>query len=355
MKLEEKIIARASKLGIPVFSTFELTPLCNLACEMCFISMSMKDIQKQNGVKSLAFWLQQARELREMGSLFLLLTGGEPFLYPEFNELYIALKNMGFIITINSNGTCFTNEQIEILTEYRPRCINITLYGSSDETYRKNCHNAHGYTQCIENIKKLKAYNLNIKLNYSVTELNVNDFEEIVKISEELNIPLETNSYMFPFTRSVRGKIINDVRLSAACGGKINALTKLPEKKDKYKAYRSMLLNKIEREAMSMHTISLSCHAGSSSLWINWQGIMTPCVMMEVPSIDLQKQSIKEGWEKLKQECKTLTEFTDCIGCKLRPLCQVCYASAYLEKKYHGNLSYLCHFAQAEYETLKEM
>ncbi len=355
MNLEEKIVAKASERGIPIFSTFELTPLCNLACEMCFIRMSAKEIQEHNGIKPLNFWLHQAEELREMGSLLLLLTGGEPFLYPEFNQLYIELKKLGFIITINSNGTCITNEQIEILAKYRPRCINITLYGTSDVTYNKNCHNSHGYTQCIENIKKLQAHNLDIKLNYSATKQNVNEFEGIIKISEELNIPLETNSYMFPFTRSVRKKDINDARLSAECGGKINALTKIPEKKGKYKIYRSTLLNKIEKGPISMHTISLSCHAGNSSLWINWQGIMTPCVMMEEPSINLEKQSIKEGWEELKQQCKALTEFTDCIGCKLRPVCQVCYASAYLEKKYHGDLSYLCHFAQAEYETLKKI
>ena len=47
-------------------------------------------------------FMQLAKDAKEQGMLFLLLTGGEPFLYPEFKELYQELSAMGFVISINS-------------------------------------------------------------------------------------------------------------------------------------------------------------------------------------------------------------------------------------------------------------
>ena len=48
---------------------------------------------------SLEQWLKIAREAKDAGMLFLLITGGEPFLWPQFWELYEALSEMGFLIT----------------------------------------------------------------------------------------------------------------------------------------------------------------------------------------------------------------------------------------------------------------
>ena len=53
-------------------------------------------MESQGRLKTAAEWLKLAQEAKEAGMLFLLLTGGEPFLYPEFWELYGELKEMGF-------------------------------------------------------------------------------------------------------------------------------------------------------------------------------------------------------------------------------------------------------------------
>lgn len=46
-----------------------------------------------------------AEQAKAKGLLFLLLTGGEPFLYPEFRTLYARLKAMGLIVSVNTNST----------------------------------------------------------------------------------------------------------------------------------------------------------------------------------------------------------------------------------------------------------
>ena len=50
-------------------------------------------------------WIHLGQKARDAGMLYLLLTGGEPLLWPDFWELYDALYEMGLLIGINTNGS----------------------------------------------------------------------------------------------------------------------------------------------------------------------------------------------------------------------------------------------------------
>ena len=181
-KVEKRLVAKATAAHIPITASFELTPCCNLQCDMCFISMKQADMMAQGGLKDLDFWLRVAGELKEMGTLFILLTGGEPLLYPHFKELYRELRRMGFILTLNTNGTCIDEETVRLFHESRPRRVNVTLYGASRETYEKLCHHASGFDRCMNGLALLKEYDIDTKLNVSVVKENLEDFEKILEI-----------------------------------------------------------------------------------------------------------------------------------------------------------------------------
>lgn len=132
--VEKRLVDKATQLRIPISASFELTPLCNLSCDMCYVRMNARELSMHGNVRSIDEWIQTAEELKAMGTLFILLTGGEPLLYPQFNELYLALREMGFIITINTNATLITEEVAELFSRVKPRRLNVSLYGGSNET-----------------------------------------------------------------------------------------------------------------------------------------------------------------------------------------------------------------------------
>ena len=68
--------------------------------------------------------------MQKAGTVFLLLTGGEPLLFPDFKTLYRRLRNLGMILTINTNGTLLDEAWADFFATYPPRRINITLYGA---------------------------------------------------------------------------------------------------------------------------------------------------------------------------------------------------------------------------------
>ena len=163
--VERALVNKANQNHVPITANFELTPTCTLNCDMCFIHTERNVVERHGGLLPLQQWLDWAEQLQDMGTLFILLTGGEPMLYPHFKELYTRLREMGFILTLNTNGTLIDNEMVRILQTHKPRRINVTLYGSSRETYGRLCHNPQGYTLCVEALKRLKKAGIDVKLN----------------------------------------------------------------------------------------------------------------------------------------------------------------------------------------------
>ena len=346
-KLEERLVISATRKRIPLGGSFELLPLCNMDCRMCFLRLSPKEMRAQGRISTADEWLALAREAKEAGMLFLLLTGGEPFLYPEFARLYRGLAEMGLFLTLNTNGTLITEEYADLLAEHLPRRVNITLYGSSDEIYGRLCRNPRGFTQVMRAIHLLQERHVPVKLNGSLTPDNWEDLEKIQQIAHELDIPLEVDSYMFPSSRKGVCKFDEKARLTPekAAEGYVKI------RRDELSAEDFRELAKAMAECYDKEVDfpgecdpePLPCRAGLSSFWINWKGMMTPCVFMDQPEIPVFECGFAKAWESVKQERDKLFLPSDCTKCGKRAFCTVCGACAYTET---GNVQkrpdYMC-------------
>ena len=72
---EAFLLRRAAKTGVPITGSFELTPLCNLNCKMCYVRMNRTEQEKISRLQTAEEWTALAEKLRGAGTLFLLLTG----------------------------------------------------------------------------------------------------------------------------------------------------------------------------------------------------------------------------------------------------------------------------------------
>ena len=167
-KVTEYLHMKAAARRIPLHAAFELTPVCNMACRMCYVRMDRKTQESIAPLRTAKEWLALAEEAREHGLLYILLTGGEPFTHPEFREILAGLHRMGFIVSINTNGTLIDERTVEWLKETPPSRFNITLYGASDETYGRLCFKPDGFTRVTHGIQLLKEAGMVVKINVSL-------------------------------------------------------------------------------------------------------------------------------------------------------------------------------------------
>ena len=138
--MEKAMLQHAFAAQSPINGTLELLPLCNMNCDMCYIRLDRAQVKAGGGLHTADEWISLGQEMAKAGVLFLLLTGGEPLLFPDFRKLYTELKKMGIILTINTNGTLLDEDWADFFAAHKPRRINITLYGATDDAYEKLCH-----------------------------------------------------------------------------------------------------------------------------------------------------------------------------------------------------------------------
>lgn len=350
---EEYLVQKAMVKGVPITIAFELTPYCNMNCNMCFIRNTYQGIRSQGGLLPLDTWKDIALKLKAQGTLFILLTGGEPLTYPHFKELYLFLRNEGFIITINTNGTLINDEIISLFAANKPRRVNLTIYGSSNETYHKLCHNPNGYNLAISALKRLQENGISTKINVTITKDNKNDFDDLLRLSTEFDMPIMSTSHLYPFGRFGKSYLpILDSRVSPKEAALLEWQIKAHEKHISQKEFYTSLCSLKENSKPNPNALCVECKAGKSSAWVNWRGYLTPCIFMETPSADIKTEEVKEAWNYIKDSTCKLEPIQDCKGCTKRDFCNVCYASAKLEKEATDGLDYLCKMAEEKIHIL---
>ena len=199
--MEKRLIQKAYIKQAPINGSLELLPLCNMNCDMCYVRLSKAEMEQKGRLRTKEEWISLAHQMKDAGTLFLLLTGGEPLLFPEFKELYKELQNMGMILTINSNGTLINEEWADFFAKYKPRRINITLYGADDQAYGKLCHYPAGFQKTVNAIRMLRDREIDVKINGSITSKNEEDIKKILDIAKQYDAAVNLDTYMYPASR----------------------------------------------------------------------------------------------------------------------------------------------------------
>ena len=272
---EKSLIAKAARTHTPINGSLELLPLCNMNCEMCYVRLSRSELERKGRLRSAAEWISLVRQMQKAGTLFLLLTGGEPLLFPDFKTLYLELRNMGMILTINTNGTLIDEAWADFFAANPPRRINITLYGTSKDTYRDLCHYEAGFEKVLHGIRLLRERNIDVKINGSLVRSNDGDVDSLVSLAHLLDAPINIDTYMYPATRERSRPFSEQARLlpEDAAKGKIQFEKASLDPESYLQLARTTLSRVAETPDLPDETFQIMrCQAGRTSFTVNWQG-----------------------------------------------------------------------------------
>lgn len=351
----EYLHAKAARLGIPLSGTFELTPCCNMDCKMCYVRLSKQQQQDIAPLRTTREWLELGRKARDAGLLYLLLTGGEPFLRPDFQDIFQGLHRLGILLSINTNATLIDEKTIEWLKETPPSRVNITLYGTSDETYARLCGNPKGYTQVVKAIHLLKEAGISIRINCSLTPHNADDLWGIFDFAKREGLLIQATSYMFP-----------PMRRDADMVGKNDRFT--PEETAYYSAWINALQNgedwfveRVERNELPPLPTDIDdcpdqggqgegirCRAGKCSFWVTWNGGFLPCGMLPAEdAVNVFDVGFDSAWYRTKNAAAAIRLPAGCAGCAARDSCKSCAAMVYTETGNYATVpQYRCQMAR---------
>lgn len=354
-RITNYLFAKAAQEKTPLSGTFELSPVCNFSCKMCYVRKTASEVKASDRpMMRLEQWMDIARQAKEQGMLYLLLTGGEPLLWQDFWQLYRHLIQMGFLVSINTNGSLIDQKAIDQFEKFPPTRINITLYGASDKTYERLCGVSGVFEKVDWAITRLQNIGIQVKLNGSLTPHNIEDLEACTRYAKSKGLIYEAVTYMFP-----------PLRREASMIGRNERFTPKEAAKYSFKNYRLQFGDKLYEERLrgivkgavfppgldenciAQKDGKVHCRAGKAAFWITWDGWMTPCGMMPEPRIDMKSLMFGEAWKKLVEVSNQMKISGVCAECPNRKLCHSCAAMAMAET---GNTAsvpqYLCEMVQ---------
>lgn len=177
----------------PVFSTpvnapfkadLALTYACNNACAHCYNEAQRFEMASLN----LAEWQQVLDKLAALGVPHIILTGGEPTLYPELLPLIRSADNLGLMVGMNTNGRRLAQRSFaEALAEAGLNHVQVTL-----ESTRAEIHDAmvgaNAFAQTVTGIQNALASGLHTITNTTLTTANRDHALEVVDFVHELGL-----------------------------------------------------------------------------------------------------------------------------------------------------------------------
>lgn len=359
-RISRYLHAKAIERNIPINGTFELTARCNFNCPMCYVHLSAEEQKRRGRELTGDEWIDVAEQAKRAGTVFLLLTGGEPTVHPDFVRIYERLSEMGFYLSMNSNGRLLEGDLLELFMRKPPERLNITLYAVDNEGYRKQC-GVPAYDQVVRNIRALREAGVYVRVNLTITPANQEEMAELVAKGKELGAVIMGTTYLWPQIRVDKNAVGKSFRPSPEEAGRAMVIyDSLRMSHEDYIARGRQLLAGIPQQAPSDEDCALGmpmrCHAGRATYWIDWQGNMTACAMMPIPATNVLQAGFDGAWQELRKAIAEIRLPPECAACKYRRICNPCAAKCYTETgSFHTKPDYVCRYTMSFLEAMREV
>ncbi|HEY3326518.1 MAG TPA: pyrroloquinoline quinone biosynthesis protein PqqE [Novimethylophilus sp.] len=171
------------QISKPFWLLAEITYRCPLHCAFCY-NPTDYITHTQNELDT-AGWLKVLREARKMGALQLGISGGEPLLRDDIEELVAEAGSLGYYSNLITSGVGLTEKRI---AEFKRGGLDHIQLSMHDIT--KEINNFITDTNTFELKKKvaamIKGYDYPMVLNVVIHRYNIEHIGEILEMAEEI-------------------------------------------------------------------------------------------------------------------------------------------------------------------------
>ena len=208
-KLKNYFGMKAREKGIPMFGDFELTPLCNFDCRMCYVHLDADQLHGQS-VLPVETWKDLMHQAWEAGMLSANLSGGECLTYPGFEELFLYLHSLGCEVGVLTNGLLLDDQRIQFFRDHSPSSIQVTLYGWNDDVYER-VTGRRVFSTVVNNIRRAVEADLPVRISITPSSYLGEDIFETIRTARQICESVLINScYTSPREETGRAGLQGD-------------------------------------------------------------------------------------------------------------------------------------------------
>ena len=330
----------------------ELTERCNNNCIHCYINLPANNEKARGRELSAKAIKSVLREAADLGCLTVRFTGGEPLLRPDFEEIYLAARNLGMGVILFTNACLLTPALADLLKRIPPlRKIEVSVYGMTRASYERVSQTKGSFKAAWRGIRLLQERGIPFIVKGALLPPNREERPDFENWSSTIPWMDSPPSYSMLFdlhcrrnqkkSRSIAGLRLDPKEVVRELAGDARKREGLMEFVSKFSGARGNDL--------------FTCGAGLGSACLDAYGTLYPCIMLRSPeaAYDLRNGSLKEALDghfpRLRKIKTSRPEYLErCARCFLKGLCEQCSARSWIE---HGRLDmpveYFCDVAHA--------
>jgi len=325
-----KLYAEALREGFCPNITFEITKKCNLRCIHCYqVEKTLPELKYNEICKIL-------KQFKKFGALYLIFTGGEPFLRKDFLPIYLYAYRLGFIITIMNNATLIDENIVRVLKRHPPYSVEVSIYGYRKETHEKITKVKGSYRKTFNGVNILLKGGIKVLIKTVVMKFNKDEIFELRKLVENMGARYMYDVGLLPKLNFDKKNL--KYRIFPEEAVKLEL-----EDKDRVRKIRKMW-DSFSSKGIDRKKI-FNCGAGYLDLYMDSYGILRICSFLVNEGINLKRYNIKEAFKlyiKPRRETDR-KENSICEECDYYPICLNCPARALLEEGNEEGISkYFC-------------
>ena len=326
--LMHEVMAKCSRLSIPMQVTLELTYRCNIRCSHCYVDLTESD------ELTLEEWKDVLGQLKSAGTMYLLFTGGEIMARDDSLEIITHARRSGFFVGLLTNCTLVTPAIAGAIAELKPFSLGTSLYGATASTHESVTRVQGSFRRTLEGIQALVGAGCAPTVQVAVTKANVAELPQVKELIESLGVSAKINIGMAP------SKTGSDS--PSGCEPAIEQLLNCgwrPEAPDRDGGQGPVL-----------------CKAGKAICSLSPRGDVFPCIMFPLKLGNIRQSSFDSVWRL--EPCVELrylrsmrrSDLYACGECELVAYCNRCTGSAYLESgRVEGPSPSACRHAQVRW------
>ena len=307
---------RAIDAHVPLNGAFDLTYRCGLRCVHCYCGHLVAQRPADAAEMPTATALRLLGEAADAGCMFLLLSGGDPLLHAGFARIYVEARRLGMVVSVFTNATLVTDEVADLLAEYPPRCVDVSVYGASAEVFDRVTGVPGSYRRAWRGIERLLARGVRVSLKTMILRDNLHEVALMERRAEELGLSFRLDPLVTPRLDGDLAPLRQRVEPEAAVALEY-ASRKRAEDLAAYEA-REVALPPTARQ--------YRCGAGVITFNLDPQGVLRPCLLSREHAFDAAAAGFQAAWRAASAAVADprLPGDPECASCPHVHVCGYC-------------------------------
>lgn len=306
---------------------WEVTRRCNLRCAHCRAAAEDHPYAGE-------FSPEEARELVEqiarVRPQVLILSGGEPLMRPDLEEIVEAAAARGLQVALATNGCLVDRERARALRAAGLRRASISLDGATPAVHDGFRGVPGAFERSLAGLEALRAAGVEVQLNATATARTVGEIPQLFRLAERLGVDAFHLFVLVPMGRgwALEGITPQQYEELLRWFLKASQSTSMETKATCAPCYYRLLAEE------GMGERGRGCLAGWGFCFISHRGVVQPCGYLELPCGDVRRQPLERIWQdsEVFRSLRDLASYRGrCGSCAYLEVCGGCRARAYYE------------------------